>query len=70
MSLPGRIGGYEVIGLIGEGGMGVVYRARDPRFDRVVAVKVLHPPFGASLASPSASGPRPSSRPSSSIPTS
>lgn len=43
MSLPGRIGGYEVIGLIGEGGMGVVYRARDPRFDRVVAVKVLHP---------------------------
>ena len=43
MSLsPGtRIGAYEVTGLIGAGGMGEVYRARDSRLQRDVAVKVL-----------------------------
>ncbi len=39
---PGtRIGPYEVIGLIGEGGMGQVYRARDAKLNRDVALKVL-----------------------------
>jgi serine/threonine protein kinase len=39
---PGtRIGAYEVTGLIGAGGMGEVYRARDSRLQRDVAVKVL-----------------------------
>ncbi len=39
---PGaRIGGYDVIALIGEGDMGQVYRARDPRLNRDVAIKVL-----------------------------
>ena len=39
---PGaRIGPYEIISPIGEGGMGVVYRARDPRLDRQVAIKLL-----------------------------
>jgi tRNA A-37 threonylcarbamoyl transferase component Bud32 len=36
-----RVGPYEVIGLIGEGGMGTVYRAYDPRFRRTVALKVI-----------------------------
>jgi eukaryotic-like serine/threonine-protein kinase len=36
-----RLGPYEVISLIGAGGMGEVYRARDPRLGRDVAIKVL-----------------------------
>jgi eukaryotic-like serine/threonine-protein kinase len=39
---PGtRLGPYEIIAPIGEGGMGQIYRARDTRLDRTVAVKVL-----------------------------
>ena len=36
-----KLGPYEVLAPIGEGGMGVVYRARDPRLDRQVAIKLL-----------------------------
>jgi len=36
-----RIGSYEIVALIGAGGMGEVYRARDLRLDREVAVKIL-----------------------------
>jgi len=36
-----RLGPYEVVGLIGEGGMGQVYRAADTRLDRTVAIKVM-----------------------------
>jgi eukaryotic-like serine/threonine-protein kinase len=39
---PGRrLGPYDVISAIGVGGMGEVYRARDTRLDRTVAIKVL-----------------------------
>jgi len=39
---PGaRLGPYEVLGLVGTGGMAAVYRARDTRLGRDVAVKVL-----------------------------
>src|SRR5512140_1082456 len=34
-------GPYEIQQELGQGGMGVVYRARDPRLDRTIAIKVL-----------------------------
>src|SRR5688500_20361779 len=42
MLVPGsRVGPYEVLSLLGEGGMGEVYRGRDPRLARDIAIKVL-----------------------------
>jgi serine/threonine protein kinase len=45
MSLaPGtRLGAYDIIGPLGEGGMGEVYRARDPQLERELAIKILAP---------------------------
>src|ERR687891_2372666 len=43
---PGtRLGPYEIVSEIGAGGMGNVYRARDTRLDRDVAVKTIKGPF-------------------------
>ena len=45
--LLGKLGQYEVYELIGRGGMGMVFRARDPKLNRVVAIKVLAPELAA-----------------------
>ena len=49
MTIPAgsRLGPYEVLGQIGAGGMGEVYRAKDPRLGREVAIKVLPSSFSA-----------------------
>src|SRR5262245_27835876 len=38
---PTRLGPYDIVALLGAGGMGEVYRGRDPRLKRDVAIKVL-----------------------------
>lgn len=46
----GRLGAYEVVGVIGSGGMGVVLKAFDAALNRFVAIKVLAPHLGSSGA--------------------
>src|SRR5947209_12834455 len=49
MRTPGsRLGPYEVASQLGAGGMGEVYRARDTRLERTVAIKVLNSQLVAS----------------------
>jgi serine/threonine protein kinase len=40
--LPSRFGPYQIVSPLGAGGMGQVYRARDTRLQRFVAIKILH----------------------------
>ena len=47
LSAGTRLGVYEVVGLIGQGGMCEVYQARDTKLDRDVALKVLPEAFTA-----------------------
>jgi hypothetical protein len=48
-----KLGPYEILALIGAGGMGEVYRARDTRLDRIVAIKRLKGPYSARFFSSS-----------------
>ena len=48
LSAGTRLGSFEIVSVLGSGGMGEVYRARDTRLDRTVAVKILRPDKGTS----------------------
>jgi Tol biopolymer transport system component/tRNA A-37 threonylcarbamoyl transferase component Bud32 len=51
MTLVGqKLGAYEVVAKLGQGGMGEVYRARDPKLHREVAIKVLPEAFASDPA--------------------
>ena len=50
LSAGERLGPYEILAPIGKGGMGEVYRARDPRLNREVAIKVLPQAFATEAA--------------------
>jgi|GEM_PF-802204 len=43
-----KIGRYEIVGELGQGAMGIVYKGKDPRIGRIVALKTIHPGAGLS----------------------
>jgi eukaryotic-like serine/threonine-protein kinase len=54
-----RLGPYEIVALVGAGAMGEVYKARDTRLDRSVAIKVLPPEVSADATVVHASNAKP-----------
>ena len=47
LALGTRLGVYEIVAPLGAGGMGEVYKAKDTRLDRIVAIKILPDVFAA-----------------------
>ena len=47
---PRRLGKYEIVGVLGEGAMGIVYKAIDPHIQRPVAIKAIRAPLLAAGA--------------------
>ena len=57
---PGtRLGPYEILAPLGAGGMGEVYRARDTRLERTVAIKILPAQFSCDPVGSSGSSGKP-----------